>query len=254
MGRRGGALRAGAAARDVRRCPERRVAARCRAGSPPRTRSRETAALVRRLVVPRLLREARDRGWWDPRRDARASVGGSSPASPRAASAGSSARPGRALSSPSSCPTSTRRPGRASSLAPRVVAPGGSGGRSRPDPGGDPRRRGGVGRGRRTTWSWVWPSPRRGRPDGPARPARARRRARGSAGRPRHATAGGQPGGSGRDHPCRAGPGRAARRRPSRPDRPALLARAGFTVGRAGGAVGSADPSAVVGIRGPESA
>jgi acetoin utilization protein AcuC len=29
-------------------------------------RSRETAALVRRLVVPRLLREARDRGWWDP--------------------------------------------------------------------------------------------------------------------------------------------------------------------------------------------
>jgi len=29
-------------------------------------RSRETTALVRRLVVPRLLREARDRGWWDP--------------------------------------------------------------------------------------------------------------------------------------------------------------------------------------------
>jgi acetoin utilization protein AcuC len=29
-------------------------------------RSVETAALVRRLVVPRLLREARDRGWWDP--------------------------------------------------------------------------------------------------------------------------------------------------------------------------------------------
>jgi acetoin utilization protein AcuC len=29
-------------------------------------RSSETAALVRRLVVPRLLREARDRGWWDP--------------------------------------------------------------------------------------------------------------------------------------------------------------------------------------------
>ena len=28
-------------------------------------RSRETAALVRRLVVPRLLREGRDRGWWD---------------------------------------------------------------------------------------------------------------------------------------------------------------------------------------------
>ena len=30
------------------------------------THSRETTALVRRLVVPRLLREARDRGWWDP--------------------------------------------------------------------------------------------------------------------------------------------------------------------------------------------
>ncbi|MEA2608559.1 MAG: acetoin utilization protein AcuC [Chloroflexota bacterium] len=29
-------------------------------------RSRETIALVRDLVVPRLLREARDRGWWDP--------------------------------------------------------------------------------------------------------------------------------------------------------------------------------------------
>ena len=29
-------------------------------------RSRETTQRVRRLVVPRLLREARDRGWWDP--------------------------------------------------------------------------------------------------------------------------------------------------------------------------------------------
>jgi acetoin utilization protein AcuC len=29
-------------------------------------RSREMAALVRQLVVPRLLREAHDRGWWDP--------------------------------------------------------------------------------------------------------------------------------------------------------------------------------------------
>jgi acetoin utilization protein AcuC len=28
--------------------------------------SRETVALVRRIVVPGLLREARDRGWWDP--------------------------------------------------------------------------------------------------------------------------------------------------------------------------------------------
>jgi Deacetylases, including yeast histone deacetylase and acetoin utilization protein len=30
------------------------------------TRSRETIAVARQLVVPRLLREARDRGWWDP--------------------------------------------------------------------------------------------------------------------------------------------------------------------------------------------
>jgi acetoin utilization protein AcuC len=29
-------------------------------------RSSETAALARRVAVPRLLREARDRGWWDP--------------------------------------------------------------------------------------------------------------------------------------------------------------------------------------------
>jgi acetoin utilization protein AcuC len=29
-------------------------------------RTRETTALVRRLAVPRLLREARNRGWWDP--------------------------------------------------------------------------------------------------------------------------------------------------------------------------------------------
>ena len=29
-------------------------------------RSRETTGLVRELMVPRLLREARDRGWWDP--------------------------------------------------------------------------------------------------------------------------------------------------------------------------------------------
>jgi acetoin utilization protein AcuC len=30
------------------------------------SRSRSTVALVRRLVVPRLIREGRDRGWWDP--------------------------------------------------------------------------------------------------------------------------------------------------------------------------------------------
>ena len=32
-------------------------------------RSRSTTALVRQLVVPRLLREGRDRGWWDPMAD-----------------------------------------------------------------------------------------------------------------------------------------------------------------------------------------
>ncbi len=37
--------------------------------------SRETATLVRHLMVPRLLREGRDRGWWDP--DAAADRGGS---------------------------------------------------------------------------------------------------------------------------------------------------------------------------------
>jgi acetoin utilization protein AcuC len=42
-------------------------------------RSRSTVALVRRLVVPRLLREARDRGWWDPL--ARASSDEPAPAS-----------------------------------------------------------------------------------------------------------------------------------------------------------------------------
>ena len=41
-------------------------------------RSLETAGLVRRLVVPRLLQVARDRGWWDP--EAASSVGGSADA------------------------------------------------------------------------------------------------------------------------------------------------------------------------------
>ncbi len=45
------------------------------------SRSMDTAALVRRLVVPRLLRVARDRGWWDPLE----------PASPGAGSDGSTA-------------------------------------------------------------------------------------------------------------------------------------------------------------------
>jgi acetoin utilization protein AcuC len=44
--------------------------------------SRETIALVRRLVVPRLLREARDRGWWDPMAPAAASMPGGPVAGP----------------------------------------------------------------------------------------------------------------------------------------------------------------------------
>lgn len=38
-------------------------------------RSRETAALVRSIVVPRLLREAADRGWWSPLDGSAASAG-----------------------------------------------------------------------------------------------------------------------------------------------------------------------------------
>src|SRR4051794_23632694 len=38
------------------------------------TRSSETAGLVRRVVVPALLREARDRDWWDPMASVAASV------------------------------------------------------------------------------------------------------------------------------------------------------------------------------------
>ena len=48
------------------------------------SRSRQTIALVRELVVPRLLREARDRGWWDPM--APASLAGLDAAAPLGAS------------------------------------------------------------------------------------------------------------------------------------------------------------------------
>ena len=46
------------------------------------TLSQETIALVRRVLVPRLLREARDRRWWDPLAPSAATLGG-----PEAASA-----------------------------------------------------------------------------------------------------------------------------------------------------------------------
>ena len=65
LGRRGCPVRAGAAARDVRRRAQRRNPARCHA-APAETESLEAVALVRRLAVPRLLQVARDRRWWDP--------------------------------------------------------------------------------------------------------------------------------------------------------------------------------------------
>ena len=55
-----------------RRCPAR-SSTQPNAGEPidagqaaAEARSEAITALVRRVVVPRLLREARDRGWWDP--------------------------------------------------------------------------------------------------------------------------------------------------------------------------------------------
>lgn len=51
--------------------------------------SRETIALVRQLVVPRLLREAHDRGWWDPLAPAAGPAAGpNAPASPGASRGG----------------------------------------------------------------------------------------------------------------------------------------------------------------------
>ncbi|MGZ8513972.1 MAG: acetoin utilization AcuC family protein [Candidatus Limnocylindrales bacterium] len=72
-------------------------------------RSGETTALVRRIVVPRLLSEARDRGWWDPE----------GPSPPTAVSAGAVSRPGEpTVVSGITADTWSRL-----SLAPRVVGP-----------------------------------------------------------------------------------------------------------------------------------
>ncbi len=99
-------------------------------------RSLETAALVRRLVVPRLLQVARDRGWWDPGADAK----------PKAApTAGTASGAGE--------PTIVGAIDAAAwdrvSLASRVIPPSDAASRARPDPRGDPGRSLRLGRARR---------------------------------------------------------------------------------------------------------
>ena len=76
-------------------------------------RSLEVAALVRRVVVPRLLRAGRDRGWWDPLGLATADGAGvaGGPGSGVAGVAGVAGGPGPAATR-RSCPGSMRMPGR----------------------------------------------------------------------------------------------------------------------------------------------
>ncbi len=80
-------------------------------------RSRGTAALVRRLVVPRLLREARDRGWWDPLAAPVASAAGAS----AVGASGASARSGVAL--PDIIPAVDAATWARLALRPAVLAP-----------------------------------------------------------------------------------------------------------------------------------
>ncbi len=70
-------------------------------------RSRETTGLVRELMVPRLLREARERGWWDP----------------DATPASRDDEPETAPGEPAVVPSLDAAAWSACSLAPRVVAP-----------------------------------------------------------------------------------------------------------------------------------
>ncbi len=70
--------------------------------------SRETASLVRLLMVPRLLREAHDRGWWDP--DAPGDIG-------------TTGSPDAAAGEPVVVPSLDAAAWSACSLASRVVAP-----------------------------------------------------------------------------------------------------------------------------------
>jgi acetoin utilization protein AcuC len=72
-------------------------------------RSAATAGIVRRLVVPRLLQVARDRGWWDPE------AGGSEAGSSAGASAG--------IESPTILDAVDAATWAGLTLAPRVVAP-----------------------------------------------------------------------------------------------------------------------------------
>jgi acetoin utilization protein AcuC len=78
-------------------------------------RSLETAGVVRRLVVPRLLQVARDRGWWDP-----VAVVSASAPRPGSGSGGSLSTSGDLLSIVGSVDAATW--GRLT-VAPRVVAP-----------------------------------------------------------------------------------------------------------------------------------
>ena len=126
-------------------------------------RSLETVGVVRRLVVPRLLQVARDRGWWDP-------LGAARPRQPGAAGADPRRRPARRSSIPT--PSTWER----LTLAPRVVAPADPRRGPRPRRCRDPRRRERLGRGRGDARRRA----RDRRPDRrprPPRAPRARRRA-----------------------------------------------------------------------------
>ncbi len=124
-------------------------------------RSLEVAAVVRRLVVPRLLQVARDLGWWDPlaaeecgptsgvRSALRARGGGSRPTIVEIDDAAAWDR----LTSGAA----RRRPGRC-------------GCRTRPDPCRDPCRGDGHGRARRRRGGGVGRGRARGRRRGPRRP------------------------------------------------------------------------------------
>ena len=80
-------------------------------------RSLETAGLVRRLVVPRLLQVARDRGWWDPVADA---ARGSSRAAGARGSAGAG---GSTVGTPAVLARIDAAAWERLALAPRVIPP-----------------------------------------------------------------------------------------------------------------------------------
>jgi acetoin utilization protein AcuC len=81
-------------------------------------RSRETTEVVRRLVVPRLLREAHGRGWWDPAARSAASPGAASPVASSGSGPSGAGSPGPVIVSGIDAAAWSRL-----SLAPRVVPP-----------------------------------------------------------------------------------------------------------------------------------